>query len=300
MRAILDRGVAGIASRRASARRKRQRLSFRSRSRFSNCCAPKSAPMPPDREGGLGRHQTAGQARPLYCPKLSEGSRGHHKPPKQRVAGAIDARHSFVGIHPRPADHWHARQCACTDRFGKLTGRDRRGPCPIRDHRHHRVPTVDTLVAQRLITTISAAKLMGADCICSDIRPQIAQIIVQLGLDLSVTSKATMADAFAMALRRIKSPSRIARILPSCHIRLRRVFPDRLRPAQRRAISRLPLQSRRPLQYLSRASGLSGRAPKLSDQGENRRSRRAYSLALKTLEDYYGQISKHDRGGSRA
>jgi rsbT co-antagonist protein RsbR len=64
------------------------------------------------------------------------------------------------------------------------------------------VPTVDTLVAQHLIKTISAARLMGADCIISGIRPQIAQTIVHLGLDLNVISKATMADAFALALRR--------------------------------------------------------------------------------------------------
>ena len=64
------------------------------------------------------------------------------------------------------------------------------------------VPTVDTLVAQHLIQTISAARLMGADCIISGIRPQIAQTIVHLGLDLTVSSKATMAEAFALALRR--------------------------------------------------------------------------------------------------
>ena len=64
------------------------------------------------------------------------------------------------------------------------------------------VPTVDTLVAQHLLKTVSAARLMGADCIISGIRPQIAQTIVHLGVDLSVTSKATMADAFELALRR--------------------------------------------------------------------------------------------------
>ncbi len=64
------------------------------------------------------------------------------------------------------------------------------------------VPTVDTLVAQHLIKTVSAARLMGADCIISGIRPQIAQTIVHLGLELNVVSKATMADAFALALRR--------------------------------------------------------------------------------------------------
>jgi rsbT co-antagonist protein RsbR len=65
------------------------------------------------------------------------------------------------------------------------------------------VPTVDTQVAQHLLKTISAARLMGADCIISGIRPQIAQTIVHLGLQLDVISKATMADAFALALRRL-------------------------------------------------------------------------------------------------
>ena len=65
------------------------------------------------------------------------------------------------------------------------------------------VPTVDTLVAQHLIKTVSAARLMGADCIISGIRPQIAQTIVHLGLELNVVSKATMADAFGLALRRL-------------------------------------------------------------------------------------------------
>src|SRR5580765_5614376 len=65
------------------------------------------------------------------------------------------------------------------------------------------VPTVDTLVAQHLLKTIAAARLMGADCIISGIRPQIAQTIVHLGVDLnSVTTKATLADAFAVALKR--------------------------------------------------------------------------------------------------
>jgi rsbT co-antagonist protein RsbR len=65
------------------------------------------------------------------------------------------------------------------------------------------VPTVDTLVAQHLMKTIAAARLMGADCIISGIRPQIAQTIVHLGVDLdSVTTKATLADAFLVALER--------------------------------------------------------------------------------------------------
>jgi rsbT co-antagonist protein RsbR len=65
------------------------------------------------------------------------------------------------------------------------------------------VPTVDTLVAQHLMKTIAAARLMGADCIISGIRPQIAQTIVHLGVDLqNVTTKATLADAFLVALER--------------------------------------------------------------------------------------------------
>jgi rsbT co-antagonist protein RsbR len=65
------------------------------------------------------------------------------------------------------------------------------------------VPTVDTLVAQHLLKTVAAARLMGADCIISGIRPQIAQTIVHLGVDLgAVITKATLADAFAVALRR--------------------------------------------------------------------------------------------------
>ena len=65
------------------------------------------------------------------------------------------------------------------------------------------VPTVDTLVAQHLLKTVAAARLMGADCIISGIRPQIAQTIVHLGVDLgTVTTKATLADAFALALQR--------------------------------------------------------------------------------------------------
>jgi len=74
------------------------------------------------------------------------------------------------------------------------------------------VPTVDTLVAQHLMKTISAARLMGADCIISGIRPQIAQTIVHLGVNLEdVVTKATLADAFLVALKRtgaafVKSP----------------------------------------------------------------------------------------------
>ena len=77
------------------------------------------------------------------------------------------------------------------------------------------VPTVDTLVAQHLIKTVSAARLMGADCIISGIRPQIAQTIVHLGLQLDVISKATMADAFALALKRTGQVVGRAQIKPT-------------------------------------------------------------------------------------
>ena len=71
------------------------------------------------------------------------------------------------------------------------------------------VPTVDTLVAQHLLKTVAAARLMGADCIISGIRPQIAQTIVHLGVDLTdVVTKATLADAFVVAL--LKTGSNIA------------------------------------------------------------------------------------------
>jgi rsbT co-antagonist protein RsbR len=63
------------------------------------------------------------------------------------------------------------------------------------------VPTVDTLTAQHLLKTVAAARLMGADCLISGIRPQIAQTMVHLGVELNVISKASLADALAVALR---------------------------------------------------------------------------------------------------
>lgn len=66
------------------------------------------------------------------------------------------------------------------------------------------VPAVDTRVAQHLLQTVAAARLMGADCIISGVRPQIAQTIVHLGLVLQdVVTKSSLADAFAMALDRL-------------------------------------------------------------------------------------------------
>jgi rsbT co-antagonist protein RsbR len=65
------------------------------------------------------------------------------------------------------------------------------------------VPTVDTLVAQHLLKTITAARLMGAECIISGVRPQIAQTIVHLGINLSdIITKSKLSDAFALALER--------------------------------------------------------------------------------------------------
>jgi rsbT co-antagonist protein RsbR len=65
------------------------------------------------------------------------------------------------------------------------------------------VPTVDTLVAQHLLKTVTALRLMGAECIISGVRPQIAQTIVHLGVDLQgITTKASLSDALALALKR--------------------------------------------------------------------------------------------------
>jgi len=64
------------------------------------------------------------------------------------------------------------------------------------------VPTVDTLVAQHLLKTVTAIRLMGADCIISGVRPQIAQTIVHLGIDLQgIVTKASLADALALAMK---------------------------------------------------------------------------------------------------
>jgi rsbT co-antagonist protein RsbR len=68
------------------------------------------------------------------------------------------------------------------------------------------VPTVDTLVAQHLLKTVAATRLMGADCIISGIAPQTAQTMVQLGIDLSeVTTRASLADALALAIARVQA-----------------------------------------------------------------------------------------------
>lgn len=64
------------------------------------------------------------------------------------------------------------------------------------------VPTVDTAVAQHLMQTVNAVRLMGADCVISGIRPPIAQTIAQLGIDLSkILTRATLADALSEAIK---------------------------------------------------------------------------------------------------
>jgi len=66
------------------------------------------------------------------------------------------------------------------------------------------VATVDTLTAQHLMKTVAATRLMGAECIISGIRPQIAQTIVHLGVDLGdIVTKASLADAFRVALKKL-------------------------------------------------------------------------------------------------
>jgi rsbT co-antagonist protein RsbR len=66
------------------------------------------------------------------------------------------------------------------------------------------VVTVDTSVAQNLLKTVAATRLMGADCIISGVRPQIAQTMVYLGVELGdVVTKATLADAFRVGLKMV-------------------------------------------------------------------------------------------------
>lgn len=70
------------------------------------------------------------------------------------------------------------------------------------------VPTVDTAVAQHLMHTVNAVRLMGADCVISGIRPPIAQTIAQLGIDLStILTRATLADALSAAIELRDAPA---------------------------------------------------------------------------------------------
>ncbi|MCX5387366.1 STAS domain-containing protein [Streptomyces sp. NBC_00083] len=80
------------------------------------------------------------------------------------------------------------------------------------------VPAVDTEVAQHLLKTVVAARLMGAECTISGIRPQIAQTIVALGIDFGdIVTKATLGDALRHALRR--SGTTISRTAPQAGLR---------------------------------------------------------------------------------
>ncbi|MEU1332601.1 STAS domain-containing protein [Streptomyces sp. NPDC005865] len=76
------------------------------------------------------------------------------------------------------------------------------------------VPTVDTAVAQHLMQTVNAVRLMGADCVISGIRPQIALTIAQLGIDLSkILTRASLADALSEAIRLTSEPALEAPVL---------------------------------------------------------------------------------------
>ena len=119
-------------------------------------------------------------------------------------AGALDAGGAALARRAGPAADRHAGQRADAGGHGEPPAAvvDTGAAIAIIDITG--VPTVDTLVAQHLLKTVAAARLMGADCIISGIRPQIAQTIVHLGVELGdVTTKATLADAFAIALKRL-------------------------------------------------------------------------------------------------
>ena len=103
------------------------------------------------------------------------------------------------------------------------------------------VPTVDTLTAQHLLKTVTAARLMGAECIISGIRPQIAQTIVHLGVDLGdVITKASLADALALAFEKTgrtvtrSQSSKVSRNAIMEHIPILRMgeYPDRDDPGR--------------------------------------------------------------------
>lgn len=81
------------------------------------------------------------------------------------------------------------------------------------------VPTVDSLVAQHLLKTVSATRLMGAECVISGIRPEIAQTIVHLGIDLSdIVTKASLASALQYAFRVLRLEVRKREAQPSSQL----------------------------------------------------------------------------------
>ena len=129
---------------------------------------------------------------------------------QEENAGALDAGREALGWRPGASDDRHPGQRrARRSSWRALLQRIVETGAEIAIIDITGVPTVDTLVAQHLLKTVTAARLMGADCIISGIRPQIAQTIVHLGVDLGdVITKATLADAFALALQRTE-PSRV-------------------------------------------------------------------------------------------
>ena len=144
-----------------------------------------------------------GPAGALHDRGLPEGARGSDQPAAAGDAGALDAGRPALGWDPGAAADRHARQRPHPGRDGEPPPADRRDRGRIAIIDITGVPTVDTLVAQHLLKTVAAARLMGADCIISGIRPQIAQTIVHLGVDLGdVITKATLADALRVALER--------------------------------------------------------------------------------------------------
>ena len=120
-----------------------------------------------------------------------------HRPAAAGDAGAVHSGGQAVGGHSGVAADRHAGQRRTQVVMENLLERIVETGAAIAIIDITGVPTVDTLVAQHLLKTVAAARLMGADCIISGIRPQIAQTIVHLGVELGgVITKATLADAF--------------------------------------------------------------------------------------------------------
>jgi rsbT co-antagonist protein RsbR len=89
------------------------------------------------------------------------------------------------------------------------------------------VPTVDTLVAQHLLQTVTATRLMGADCIISGIRPQTAQTIAQLGIDLAdIITRASLADALSTAIELVRTSASASEVRQSAITARNGAFPS--------------------------------------------------------------------------
>ena len=115
---------------------------------------------------------------------------------QQELLGAVDPGGQALGGGPRAAAIGTLDSARTQVVMENLLERIVAASAPLAIIDITGVPTVDTLVAQHLLKTVAAARLMGADCIISGIRPQIAQTIVHLGVDLGdVITKASLADA---------------------------------------------------------------------------------------------------------